>query len=110
MRPARIIAPARTTDLANDEADRKAGKKITVPMCALWGTAGIPDANGPLAIWKEWATDVTGSAIDSGHFVCRGKSGRDGEGDAANSCDTWHRHPAPGKARRDSGDHRHADR
>jgi haloacetate dehalogenase len=59
----------RTTDLANDEADRKAGNKITVPMCALWGTAGIPDANGPLAIWKEWANDVTGSAIDSGHFV-----------------------------------------
>ena len=60
----------RTTDLTNDEADRKAGKKITVPMCALWGTAGIPDSNGPLAIWKEWADNVTGSAIDSGHFVC----------------------------------------
>lgn len=59
----------RTTDLANDEADRKAGKKITVPMCALWGTGGIPDANGPLAIWKDWATDVTGAPIDSGHFL-----------------------------------------
>ena len=60
----------RTTDLTNDEADRKAGKKITVPMCALWGTAGIPDSNGPLAIWKEWADNVTGNAIDSGHFMC----------------------------------------
>ncbi len=60
----------RTTDLQNDEADRKAGKKITVPMCALWGTAGIPGASGPLAIWKEWANDVTGAPIDSGHFVC----------------------------------------
>jgi len=60
----------RTTDLTNDEADRKAGKKITVPMCALWGTGGIPDASGPLAIWKAWATDVTGGPIDSGHFVC----------------------------------------
>jgi haloacetate dehalogenase len=60
----------RTTDLVNDEIDRKAGKKITVPMCALWGTGGIPDASGPLNIWKEWATDLTGAAIDSGHFVC----------------------------------------
>jgi haloacetate dehalogenase len=60
----------RTTDLVNDEADRKAGKKITAPMCALWGTAGIPDSNGPLAIWKDWANNVTGVAIDSGHFVC----------------------------------------
>ena len=23
----------------------------------------------PLAIWKEWATDVTGAPIDSGHFL-----------------------------------------
>jgi haloacetate dehalogenase len=59
----------RTTDLQNDEADRQAGNKLTMPMCALWGTGGIPDASGPLAIWMEWANDVSGAPIDSGHFV-----------------------------------------
>lgn len=59
----------RTTDLAHDEADRAAGRKITVPMAAFWGTGGIPNASGPLGIWREWATDVTGAPVDSGHFL-----------------------------------------
>jgi haloacetate dehalogenase len=60
----------RWADLAADEADRAAGKKITVPLLALWGTAGIPDSSGPLAVWREWATKVSGQPIDSGHFLC----------------------------------------
>jgi haloacetate dehalogenase len=59
-----------STDLAHDEADRAAGKKITVPLFALWGAAGIPSASGPLDIWRGWATDVSGHPVDSGHFVC----------------------------------------
>ena len=61
----------RTTDLAHDEADRTAGKKITCPMLAIWGGAGgIPaETDGPLATWREWATDVHGFAIDSGHYL-----------------------------------------
>jgi haloacetate dehalogenase len=59
----------RTTDLVNDDADRAAGKKITAPLAAFWGSAGIPSGSGPLAIWRDWATDVTGAPIDSGHFV-----------------------------------------
>jgi haloacetate dehalogenase len=58
-----------TTDLKNDEIDHAAGRKIVVPMLALWGTGGIPDASGPLGIWRQWATDVSGQAIDSGHFL-----------------------------------------
>lgn len=59
-----------TSDLAADEADRAQGKKITCPVFALWGGAGIPsETSGPLAIWREWATDVSGTAVDSGHFV-----------------------------------------
>ena len=38
-------------------------------MIALWGSAGIPSENSPLAIWKNWAKDVTGKPIDSGHFL-----------------------------------------
>ena len=25
---------------------------------------------GPLAVWRDWAADVRGAAIASGHFVC----------------------------------------
>jgi haloacetate dehalogenase len=60
----------RTTDLAIDEADRKRGNKISCPLLAIWGAAGIPSENTPLDIWREWATDVQGFPIDSGHFLC----------------------------------------
>ena len=57
-------------DLANDEADRAAGKTITCPFLALWGGAGIAnETGGPLAIWKEWAPQAVGQPIDFGHFL-----------------------------------------
>jgi haloacetate dehalogenase len=61
----------RTTDLAHDEADRAAGKKITCPMLAIWGAAGgVPaETDDPLATWREWATDVRGFGVDSGHYL-----------------------------------------
>jgi haloacetate dehalogenase len=67
-----------TCDLAFDEADRAATRKIACPMLAIWGQAGIPSAaatpaedveEDPLSTWRQWCTDVTGAAIDSGHFV-----------------------------------------
>ena len=59
-----------TYDLHADEADFAAGKKITCPLLALWGEAGIPgETKGPLDVWRQWGTDVNGMAIDSGHFV-----------------------------------------
>jgi haloacetate dehalogenase len=57
-----------TTDLACDDADRLAGRKIACPVLALWGSKGIPSENTPLAVWREWSDDVRGRAIDSGHF------------------------------------------
>lgn len=60
----------RGADLANDEADRAAGRKIGCPLLALWGSAGIPsETAGPLGIWRQWADDVRGQPIDSGHFL-----------------------------------------
>lgn len=59
-----------TYDLRADEADMEAGKKIKCPLLALWGAAGIPgETDGPLAIWRKWATLVEGAAVDAGHFV-----------------------------------------
>ncbi|MGZ5853558.1 MAG: alpha/beta fold hydrolase [Xanthobacteraceae bacterium] len=59
-----------STDVAHDDADRKAGKKITCPMLAIWGTSGLPSQNAPLDVWREWATDVRGFPIEGGHFLC----------------------------------------
>jgi haloacetate dehalogenase len=59
-----------SVDLEADEADHAAGKKITCPVLALWGTDGIPSQiSAPLKAWREWANDVAGKPIDSGHFV-----------------------------------------
>ena len=54
-----------------DEADRAAGKKIACPLLAIWGTAGgVPaETEDPLAIWREWASDVRGFGIDCGHYL-----------------------------------------
>jgi haloacetate dehalogenase len=75
--PARIHAhcedyrAGQTSDLANDETDRAAGRMIECPVLALWGAAGIPnETGGPLKIWQTWARDVRGAPIDSGHFLC----------------------------------------
>ena len=60
----------RTTDLAIDEADRAAGNKIACPMLAIWGSSGIPsETRSPLDTWREWANDVTGFAVDCGHYL-----------------------------------------
>jgi haloacetate dehalogenase len=59
-----------STDVAYDEADRAAGRRIACPMLALWGANGLPRDLSPLDVWREWATDVRGIAIDCGHFLC----------------------------------------
>ena len=59
-----------TCDLAADEADRAAGRKITCPTLAIWGNAGIPsETDGPLETWREWCEHVEGYGVDSGHFI-----------------------------------------
>lgn len=76
--PARIRAmcedyrAGQTIDRAHDDATHAAGEKIQAPLLALWGAAGIPGRGGagPLAVWREWATNVTGHGIDAGHFLC----------------------------------------
>ena len=64
---------AATRDWEDDTADKRAGRRIRCPVLALWGEGGALDAwyaadGGPLAIWREWADDVTGEAIKAGHF------------------------------------------
>jgi haloacetate dehalogenase len=58
-----------TYDFALDEADR-GKKKIAAPLLALWAGRGQVDKwYDVLAVWRDWADDVQGHAIDSGHFI-----------------------------------------
>jgi haloacetate dehalogenase len=57
-----------TIDYAHDEADH-GNRKITCPLLVLWGTRGSLASWDALAIWREWAENVRGRAIDSGHFL-----------------------------------------
>jgi haloacetate dehalogenase len=59
-----------TCDVEFDDADRAAGRKIACPTLALWGQQRENAFfTGPLEVWREWCTDVTGEGIVSGHFL-----------------------------------------
>jgi haloacetate dehalogenase len=58
-----------TVDYQLDEADRGA-KRIQCPLLVLWGKRGQLEAwYDVLAVWRDWADDVRGTAIDSGHYL-----------------------------------------
>lgn len=58
-----------TMDFALDEADRGV-RRIACPTLALWGRKGALEAwYDVLAIWRDWADDVQGRALDSGHYL-----------------------------------------
>ena len=59
-----------TIDVAHDEESRDAGRKIACPLLALWGSRNqIGDWYDVLSVWRDWATDVRGRAIDCGHHI-----------------------------------------
>ena len=58
---------------AQDMNDRKMNRRIACPTLALWSKDGpldhwYADAGGPLGIWRDWASDLTGHPIEGGHF------------------------------------------
>jgi haloacetate dehalogenase len=59
-----------TIDFELDEADR-GRRRIACPLLVLWGDSGPLAANDQdvLAIWREWADDVRGTALDCGHHL-----------------------------------------
>jgi len=61
---------AATYDFALDEADRRAGNRIKCPVLALWGAKGnLPGWYDVLEVWRGWADDVRGRALDCGHYL-----------------------------------------
>lgn len=60
---------AATLDVAHDEADR-GKRRIGCPVLALWGRqAQLEQWYDVLAIWRDWADDVRGCALDCGHYL-----------------------------------------
>lgn len=60
-----------TIDRAHEEADRAAGRRVAAPLLVLWSLRDDLErlSGDPLQIWAEWADDVRGFGIDSGHHV-----------------------------------------
>ncbi|MGA2394220.1 MAG: alpha/beta hydrolase [Candidatus Lustribacter sp.] len=59
-----------TCDVDADRADRDAGKRLTMPLLALWGAGrdGRRSAHFP-TVWERWATDLTTRGLPCGHFM-----------------------------------------
>jgi haloacetate dehalogenase len=60
-----------TLDDAHDRADLDAGRRIECPVLAIWSANFAHRMNGadPLDIWRRFAVDVRGFAVDCGHFI-----------------------------------------
>ncbi|AXX95540.1 alpha/beta fold hydrolase [Arcobacter ellisii] len=55
-------------DMSDDEKDRN--RKISTPLLVLWGEKGFVNRTyDVLNVWKEYALDVGGEALDCGHFL-----------------------------------------
>jgi haloacetate dehalogenase len=60
-----------TVDRQHEEVDRAAGNRLQLPLLVLWSQRdNLEDLYGdPLVIWRDWADDVRGHSIDSGHHM-----------------------------------------
>jgi haloacetate dehalogenase len=55
-------------DLEHHAADE--GRKIACPVLILWGEKGLVGyKQDPIAIWREYASDICGHSVPNGHFL-----------------------------------------
>jgi haloacetate dehalogenase len=64
---------AASLDIQHDNTDRAESRRITCPMLHLWAAGGPLDTfyekdGGALGIWRKWADNVQGQAVQGGHF------------------------------------------
>src|SRR4051812_9660768 len=66
-----------SVDAEHDDADRDAGRRIACPVLVLWAArAALPRFYADvLEVWRPWAPDVRGRAIDAGHFLAEDRPG-----------------------------------
>ena len=61
---------AAAIDLVHDRADRDAGRKLPMPLLALWGGHGVVEhCFKPVDEWLRVAQDVRGRALPAGHYL-----------------------------------------
>ena len=57
-------------NLEHDADDDKAGKKVSAPLLALWGSRGtVGQLYDVLETWRAKANTVSGRPLDCGHFL-----------------------------------------
>ena len=60
---------AATVDFEIDRADHGVNR-IQCPVLALWGANGkVGELYDVLSVWRDWADDVSGRALDCGHYL-----------------------------------------
>lgn len=57
-----------TFDNDLDEAER-GRRRIACPLLVLWSAQGDLSWWDPIAIWRGWVDDVSGTGIDCGHYL-----------------------------------------
>jgi haloacetate dehalogenase len=60
-----------TIDREHDDADKRAGRTVACPVLVLWATRDDMERlyGDPLDVWRGWAPNVRGAAIESGHHM-----------------------------------------
>ncbi len=58
-------------DREHDEADRRAWRRISCPTMVIWAEGDdLPTLYGDvLDVWRDWAPDLRGHGLDSGHHM-----------------------------------------
>lgn len=57
-------------DLAHDDADAAAGRRVRCPLLALWGAHSFVGRTYDVpAVWRDYAEDVTARALPCDHYV-----------------------------------------
>jgi haloacetate dehalogenase len=57
-------------DLEHDRADIERGHRVACPLRVLWGAHGtVGQCFDPLREWRRVARDVSGRALDCGHYI-----------------------------------------
>jgi haloacetate dehalogenase len=59
-----------TVDVEHDEADRQAGRRIDVPVLAMWQDPGeLVLPFDPEEVWSSWAPHLRTRVLPGGHFL-----------------------------------------
>jgi haloacetate dehalogenase len=58
-------------DREHDDDDRRAGTRIGCPVLVVWATQDDLERlyGDPLEVWRNWADDLRGARIESGHHM-----------------------------------------